>query len=688
MDASVSLTLGHVLRFESEAPFYGQVIAVENGPAEEKYLARLRIFYGKPDFCFDTAQILSEKSIPGELKRFLPENGSPFRLSSPDKKAQEELGALILLNGKDEGEIRKCLPLILKEFQGFHQNLVIDPTGRYFVSQDGFPILCPTQDFKLSLQTYGLNRFVSLIAEQIPEGLQEDALRLLAKQIPPTPDFIPFRHFLRPERFSDVPVKNLLLHQLYQLYLENIFADAPQEVLSFNRLAKSMAVVLDLSLVPLGWPGRFYGEIIRHIAQTQEMSGKLLTLIHPDVYLKDWELHVQCLRDQGIHLVLVLANPQKSSSHLYYTDEFSFNPPAGIIFQGTHTHNFPYPVTMQRTGHHDTGSHGAKGHPDDQKYQAFRLPEETGSASPASGHVNAFTSFDFENIPASLPQTQPESMEFQIFGPESFESEETDDNEEDLSPTATPVMLSPDPFAETQEAYLPSPHASFSQAGSSEAENIYTEDWYPPQPEWGAVHQDHDSPFHPVSEGHSFELQKALEDIPDEDFLTFTSEPSGTFEPALPQEQAPVHHEYGAADSEPDFHFQPTHDSPPLHTTLLEETEEFSFNASHETLDIPETHEEIPEIPHAAETPETYDDDDTDGPQQETIPVYRVHEFEQQQIAEQVGFHEGERIRHEKYGIGVVNKVIPMESSVVLNVTFDSVGKRLLDPTLSRIEKV
>ena len=45
-------------------------------------------------------------------------------------------------------------------------------------------------------------------------------------------------------------------------------------------------------------------------------------------------------------------------------------------------------------------------------------------------------------------------------------------------------------------------------------------------------------------------------------------------------------------------------------------------------------------------------------------------------------------MRHEIYGLGLVNKVIPMEEgNVILNVTFDSVGKRLLDPLLCKLTR-
>lgn len=48
-------------------------------------------------------------------------------------------------------------------------------------------------------------------------------------------------------------------------------------------------------------------------------------------------------------------------------------------------------------------------------------------------------------------------------------------------------------------------------------------------------------------------------------------------------------------------------------------------------------------------------------------------------------FKAGDKVRHASYGMGIVQKVIPMDNSVVLNITFENVGKRLLDPTLTEL---
>jgi hypothetical protein len=48
----------------------------------------------------------------------------------------------------------------------------------------------------------------------------------------------------------------------------------------------------------------------------------------------------------------------------------------------------------------------------------------------------------------------------------------------------------------------------------------------------------------------------------------------------------------------------------------------------------------------------------------------------------------GDRVKHEKYGFGSIHKVTPVDESVILHIIFDSVGKRLMDPTLTGITKL
>ena len=51
-------------------------------------------------------------------------------------------------------------------------------------------------------------------------------------------------------------------------------------------------------------------------------------------------------------------------------------------------------------------------------------------------------------------------------------------------------------------------------------------------------------------------------------------------------------------------------------------------------------------------------------------------------------FEAGQTVNHGRYGRGTVMKVLPIDGRTIVNVQFDTVGKRLLDPTLSPLEVV
>ncbi len=69
----------------------------------------------------------------------------------------------------------------------------------------------------------------------------------------------------------------------------------------------------------------------------------------------------------------------------------------------------------------------------------------------------------------------------------------------------------------------------------------------------------------------------------------------------------------------------------------------------------------------------------------EPIPILSTMDPESQDLIEKAGYQAGDRVSHEKYGEGVVAKVIPGEDRVTLNITFDDVGKRLMDASSSAL---
>ena len=72
-------------------------------------------------------------------------------------------------------------------------------------------------------------------------------------------------------------------------------------------------------------------------------------------------------------------------------------------------------------------------------------------------------------------------------------------------------------------------------------------------------------------------------------------------------------------------------------------------------------------------------------PEPEPIPVYSVPELEVETPAD---FKEGNFVFHEKYGRGVIEKIMHYGNKTLCSIQFEEVGRRLLDPNLAGLKQV
>ncbi len=66
------------------------------------------------------------------------------------------------------------------------------------------------------------------------------------------------------------------------------------------------------------------------------------------------------------------------------------------------------------------------------------------------------------------------------------------------------------------------------------------------------------------------------------------------------------------------------------------------------------------------------------------LPVFNKEEAEQTKQ----DFDEGDSVMHEKYGQGKILKVVTYSNRCLLQIEFDKIGKRLLDPTIAKLQKI
>ncbi len=85
------------------------------------------------------------------------------------------------------------------------------------------------------------------------------------------------------------------------------------------------------------------------------------------------------------------------------------------------------------------------------------------------------------------------------------------------------------------------------------------------------------------------------------------------------------------------------------------------------------------------EDQEELDDEDDNEYQSQPIPVYSVPELDNEVELE---FSEGNMVYHEKYGRGVIEKIMNYGNKTLCSIQFEEVGRRLLDPNLAGLTQV
>ena len=152
---------------------------------------------------------------------------------------------------------------------------------------------------------------------------------------------------------------------------------------------------------------------------------------------------------------------------------------------------------------------------------------------------------------------------------------------------------------------------------------------------------------------------------------------------------------------------QPMEEEHPLGNNDFEVTDEFPFEEEHRieepSSDIPE---EIPaqdetvileEEPVLEDIPTEFEIDNSsddmasadellDEPQPPVVPIYPSDEPVLDSSSP--SFEQGDMVSHPKYGKGVIEKLIKYGNKTLCSISFENVGRRLLDPAISELQKV
>ena len=151
-----------------------------------------------------------------------------------------------------------------------------------------------------------------------------------------------------------------------------------------------------------------------------------------------------------------------------------------------------------------------------------------------------------------------------------------------------------------------------------------------------------------------------VEEISNDDLTISDIDDDSLSEDILEEAEEPLNETAELTEDDLDF----IEDTQPVSENFIEEPVQ---EAPEEYEESPFVQEQTPVVPvyPAEETTSTPSDDDSD-----------------------VGFSQGDAVSHPRYGRGVVEKIIKYGNKTLCSISFENVGRRLLDPTISEFTKI
>lgn len=102
------------------------------------------------------------------------------------------------------------------------------------------------------------------------------------------------------------------------------------------------------------------------------------------------------------------------------------------------------------------------------------------------------------------------------------------------------------------------------------------------------------------------------------------------------------------------------------------------------TLEEPEAQgEDIADISED----DLYSQDEEEFDKPPVVPIYPAEGVESEPADDAFGYAQGDVVTHPRYGRGVIEKIIKYGNKTLCSISFDNVGRRLLDPSISEFEK-
>jgi hypothetical protein len=698
----------------------------DGSPTENCCRVGLKVLHGSASMSISQALILEDAQIAQVAHALQVPLAHPLTIGEEDFSSGSavdffRLGPLTLVEGGSDSTSRvSALMQLLRAIQPYQRILVLDPLGLAMPSQDVAHFEAG-HDWQLALQQVGSKRFLDAFAETLPDLLREAGLRTVASLLPQSSGnhFVGFKSLFALEILTEAPLRNLILQTFHTLGEANVFAETTDQVMDFGQTAHSPITVLDLSGLPDPWKGFFYTEVCHRALK--DASGELaLALIHPEIYLPNWPQWIRQATEQELNFLAVPLPSPRQPGRRVEQKEVSANPEnnwkalasnvfqvshdgSSAVLQGALTLGLPLRYSLKQAAFSSLQQETAL-QPIHQQ-AAFPNPFADIEEKPNLAMLVQPRPSEIEDEPNSSEEEPAEESELPVqsdpieySSPEGSESTPAaEPKEEEITVEPPPLLLPAAPISQAEETKTTSETEDnhFTPTNEQEEEKEEEEDSSPQK--HSALADIDDFPL-------IFAEEEAIKDI------QLSGDSAEQIELWDTSQERPEDNSTSYSNDEPtndefnfDFDatlFQPEWQAPPARQTpssLLE-----THNTSHALIE-PNLH---------LDNDQAFYDENRQGAQESTTQELDAHNNETvespsestapplpdedehppvltRSVAPQIpaGYSVGERVRHQQYGPGTIMKILPMAEQVILNITFEQVGKRLLDPSLCQLTR-
>lgn len=478
-------------------------------------------------------------------------------------------------------------------------------------------------------------------------------------------NFIPFDTFVKvvSQQYeqTDIPELALLKHKLLKYQEENVFAESKGELESLkNAIEENQISYIDIADVS----DELQKELISYIHSILDTDKDNYFYVFVKITNRNSskKLLKQLLENEHIFTTIICSHnykylpelKQRAENLIFFTpqtvqhDFASYNTLLNklnaneFIVYGALTQNVPFIVELsdfsQEQENQPTYSSDLQ---NTTKAEDIEEPVEEKEEEPASEIANTTIEANEDEISSENSFYDFDNLETEPIEEVTSEHQEdiTFDNEEDISPNVQPTTH--DDLVEQ-------------------------------------VAKDVDEVFYTKKEQHPSIEEVTSPDSLTEDDLDFIDDLS--IDSSDTEENKGYDSDYATID---DLPFEEEHSLEPINN----EDSGVETNLDEEVITDEPVLEDVPtEFEIENEPEEESADSQMDEPQPPVVPIYPAEEPVLDESVQ--GFEQGDTVTHPKYGKGVIEKLIKYGNKTLCSISFENVGRRLLDPAISELQKI